>query len=213
MLMNTTSVMLTVFVLNLHHRHDNKPVPQWVRRFIFNGLARILCMENKKHQVPKGYRPASCLYEKTKRKKSRDVLDGFSISHAAKQFSGHMRNSTPHSNFNIPTSYANSQNCNSIRRDNNSNKYSDNHHNQHFMNSTGGGESGDPNDDQNNTGGNAGQHAENLLRDLENQQYHLDEWRELARVMDRLFFWFTLFAMFGFCATVFFKALLSRINV
>ncbi|ELT96195.1 hypothetical protein CAPTEDRAFT_76688, partial [Capitella teleta] len=44
MLMNTWSVMLTVLVLNLHHRNEDKPVPQWVRTLVFEGIARMLCM-------------------------------------------------------------------------------------------------------------------------------------------------------------------------
>jgi len=44
MLMNTWSVMLTVLVLNLHHRNECRPIPAWLRIVAFEGLARLLCM-------------------------------------------------------------------------------------------------------------------------------------------------------------------------
>ncbi|ELT96196.1 hypothetical protein CAPTEDRAFT_131936, partial [Capitella teleta] len=44
MLMNTWSVMLTVLILNLHHRNEDRPVPGWVRTLVFEGFARLLCM-------------------------------------------------------------------------------------------------------------------------------------------------------------------------
>uniref|UniRef100_A0A1I8G662 Neur_chan_LBD domain-containing protein n=1 Tax=Macrostomum lignano TaxID=282301 RepID=A0A1I8G662_9PLAT len=45
--MSTTSlsIVLTVFVLHLHHIGPNdKPVPRWLRRFLFKRLAPLLCM-------------------------------------------------------------------------------------------------------------------------------------------------------------------------
>lgn len=47
MLMNTWSVMLTVLVLNLHHRNECRPIPGWLRTAAFEGLARVLCMYSK----------------------------------------------------------------------------------------------------------------------------------------------------------------------
>ena len=48
--MNTTSVMLTVLVLNLHHRHNDKPVPRWLKTIVLHGLARILCMYSREQR-------------------------------------------------------------------------------------------------------------------------------------------------------------------
>lgn len=49
MLMNTWSVMLTVLVLNLHHRNECRPIPAWLRIVAFEGLARLLCMYTQQH--------------------------------------------------------------------------------------------------------------------------------------------------------------------
>lgn len=219
MLMNTTSVMLSVFVLNLHHRHDDKPVPEWVRTVIFNGLARILCMQTKKHQSAASKQDRNSLAHKrfsysshrdSTRKRSRDILDGFSVSFAAKQLSGQLgsgsRPSPGHnkykSQYSSPARHQhNNTSCNNS---NNTGMYADqNSYNMDNAKSEdrqllGGGDNNSASADYG-----AGAHAENLLRDLETQQFHLDEWKELARIMDRLFFWFTLFALLGFCASVF----------
>ncbi len=44
MFLNTLSVILTVFVLNLHHRSATRPVPRWLNRLVFGCLARLLCV-------------------------------------------------------------------------------------------------------------------------------------------------------------------------
>jgi len=49
MLMNTWSVVLTVLVLNLHHRNECRPIPAWLRIVAFEGLARLLCMYTQQH--------------------------------------------------------------------------------------------------------------------------------------------------------------------
>lgn len=51
MLMNTWSVMLTVLVLNLHHRNECTPIPGWLRLLAFEGLARLLCMYTQQHVI------------------------------------------------------------------------------------------------------------------------------------------------------------------
>jgi hypothetical protein len=47
MLMNTLSVMLTVFVLNIHHRSPDRPIPPWIRTVVFGGMSRLFCMYEK----------------------------------------------------------------------------------------------------------------------------------------------------------------------
>ena len=43
MLLVSISIMLTVIVLNLHHRGPQcKPVPQWVRRYVLGSVAKVL---------------------------------------------------------------------------------------------------------------------------------------------------------------------------
>jgi len=49
MLMNTWSVMLTVLVLNLHHRNECRPIPPWLRSVALVGLGRLLCMYSTEH--------------------------------------------------------------------------------------------------------------------------------------------------------------------
>lgn len=49
MLMNTSSVMLTVLVLNLHHRNECRPIPRWLRSFALVGLGRLMCMYSTEH--------------------------------------------------------------------------------------------------------------------------------------------------------------------
>ena len=43
MAITTLSMVLTVFVLNLHHIND-RPVPKWARKVILVYMARLLCM-------------------------------------------------------------------------------------------------------------------------------------------------------------------------
>lgn len=43
MAITTLSMVLTVFILNLHHITD-RPVPKWLRRLVLVYLARLLCM-------------------------------------------------------------------------------------------------------------------------------------------------------------------------
>lgn len=43
MAITTLSMVLTVFVLNLHHISD-RPVPKWARKLVLCYIARVLCM-------------------------------------------------------------------------------------------------------------------------------------------------------------------------
>ena len=43
MAITTLSMVLTVFVLNLHHIND-RPVPAWLKTFMLHYLARLMCM-------------------------------------------------------------------------------------------------------------------------------------------------------------------------
>jgi len=44
MAMSTLSLVTTIFVLRFHHKNWTCPVPRWVQRIAFGGLARVLCM-------------------------------------------------------------------------------------------------------------------------------------------------------------------------
>lgn len=177
MAMNTASVMLTVCVLNLHHRHDNRPVPAWVRTLIIHGLSRVVCMRpNPDHSV---YSLTARRYSEDARKRASIVKhpssiantdkDGYSVSYAAQKFSNnvHLQNS--------------------VKR---KGAKQENHNSYHHNNSQ-------PDDKCGPT---------TCLNEESEEDYYmlrdnLEEWRDLARIMDRLFFWFTFLLMVGFCVT------------
>lgn len=192
MLMNTWSVMLTVLVLNLHHRNEDKPVPNWVRTLVFEGIARILCMYSKDHLRTRERRTEQPLYaaQNTPRRSIIDPFrlpknrkrdeDGYSLTFAAAQFTGKMRNTA----LFVPGAAGTSsptRKKNSIPRSpptpesfiNNKNSF------------------------------NCSDDAEQRNRELEQLLQHsehyisleLQEWKRLARVVDRLFFWLTLLAL------------------
>ena len=48
MFLGTLSVCMTVLVLNIHHRDSERPVPKWVRVLCFKYLARMLCVTGRK---------------------------------------------------------------------------------------------------------------------------------------------------------------------
>jgi len=44
MALGALSVCLTVLVLNLHHRDNERPVPAWVHTLVLDYLAGLLCV-------------------------------------------------------------------------------------------------------------------------------------------------------------------------
>jgi len=44
MTLGAVSVCLTVLVLNLHHRDDERPVPAWTQTLVLDYLASLLCV-------------------------------------------------------------------------------------------------------------------------------------------------------------------------
>ena len=57
MAMTSLSIVLTVFVLQLHHVGPNqKPVPRWIRKVVISIIARALCMHSHIESYY-GYRP------------------------------------------------------------------------------------------------------------------------------------------------------------
>jgi len=44
MALGALSVCLTVMVLNLHHRDNERPVPAWAQTLVLNYLASLLCV-------------------------------------------------------------------------------------------------------------------------------------------------------------------------
>ena len=47
-LVSTASVMLSVLVLNIHHRDAEMPVPNWLRVLCFKYMTRVLCISARK---------------------------------------------------------------------------------------------------------------------------------------------------------------------
>ena len=48
MAMTSLSIVLTVFVLQLHYVGPNqKPAPRWLRRLVIGGFARMLCLRSR----------------------------------------------------------------------------------------------------------------------------------------------------------------------
>lgn len=45
MLLGTLSIVMTVFVLNIHHRTRRFPVPRWAKKLMLCYLARFLCVQ------------------------------------------------------------------------------------------------------------------------------------------------------------------------
>ena len=48
MALGTVSVCLTVFVLNLHHRDAERPVPRWIRIVVLQYISKVLCVRARK---------------------------------------------------------------------------------------------------------------------------------------------------------------------
>ena len=189
MFMNTTSVMLTVLVLNLHHRNERKPVPGWVRTVAFDFLARVLCMrsKNENYYQQNGYnRPEvepkaqSQLRERKKKQKS----DSYNLAYAARQFSTNLPSSavmfTPNNSTSSPTENATYTESKSSYRS----RVHEDHKAQYAS---------VPREP---TGGGAGSDADTPPYDhyMHPHPEH-QQWKALARIVDRLFFWLTLFAL------------------
>lgn len=51
MALGTTSVCLTVLVLNLHHRDAERPLPKWLRTVVIHYLAKVLYVSARKPQT------------------------------------------------------------------------------------------------------------------------------------------------------------------
>lgn len=192
MLMNTWSVMLTVLVLNLHHRNEDKPVPQWVRTLVFEGIARMLCMYSKDHLRRSEYRKEaeSSLYAQANGKKrsivdpfqlgrkNRDSKEGYSLAFAAAQFTGQM-----HKSMYVPGTPGTSNCADSSPPKRGSTTSSETFNN--VKNSI----KQSPNTERRN------KEMEHLLHKDYYISLELQEWKRLARVVDRLFFWLTLLAL------------------
>jgi hypothetical protein len=196
MLMNTWSVMLTVLVLNLHHRNEDRPVPQWVRTLVFEGIARVLCMYSKDHlrrsnssddddvspppmyARTTGRRPIVDPFALGRSNRQTDRKDGYSLAFAAAQFTGQMHNTA----LFVPGAASTSRpKPPPPKRSNSTSETYNNNRNSCKKESPS---------------------AERRCRELEQLlysdnyiSYELQEWKRLARIVERMFFWLTLLAL------------------
>jgi hypothetical protein len=201
MLMNTWSVMLTVLILNLHHRNEDRPVPGWVRTLVFEGFARILCMYTRDHLRTKEYRKNhprpiyGCGYATSGRRKS--IIDpfslarlskredgkqsGYSLAFAAAKFTGQMRAN----NLFCPSNNATNSSPDSNNMCSQSEKNSFQNNNKDSYTASNDSSSYDSRSKE----------LEALLEQEHFMSLELQEWKRLARIVDRLFFWMTLLAL------------------
>lgn len=95
MTLGTVSICMTVLVLNIHHRGPRYRIPVWVRHFVLVWLARLVCFETQ-HSRPKPSTSAirlqrievwkqrhRCPPTVTNRDSSTDALDDVMIASSA----------------------------------------------------------------------------------------------------------------------------------
>ena len=196
MLLNTTSIMLTLIVLNLHHRNDhNKPVPRIVQRLILGALARLLRMSTRYNKRQRQQQRASCMSAHNgsfRRSPSQHKFRSKARSRVAGDVTGYCLCAAAGSviSAHVP------------RQENNT---SDAHLPAYRTNDVTVGET------QNKTDCGSTGIQNNLQRErcVHNNSFRdramescLEDWRDLARIMDRLFFWVSLFAMIAFCVVI-----------
>ena len=181
MMMNTWSVMLTVLVLNLHHRNGNKPIPKWVRAFVFEGLARILCMYSTTQRQKRDYHKMVAITtvginSKNKNQrgnKKNQMKDGYSISFASPKYSS----SSHHANARVgsPGLFASDTSA-TVNRSPHTQSTPDGHH-------TASNTTYSANDEFNNKNKDV---LENLNTEEQNNygNYQLQEWKRVARIVD-----------------------------
>ena len=203
MFMNTVSVMLTVLVLNLHHRNENKPVPNWLRRLAFDIVARILCMHSREdtRRWHRGYRRADVDVNvlSSQPHKKKETNDGYTLAFAAAQFTGKISKKSKSHNSSVRMSHNHSHT-----------------HSSHSEMFNGGSSVHQAAEErlsyQDNTKTNYTSSAqEEMLKDYNSRyvphDYYINpevqEWKKLARIVDRLFFYLTLLMLVSVTVGVF----------
>ena len=181
MALGTCSVCLTVFVLNLHHRHIENKVPHWAKVVVLKHLSRLLCMTPRRPLRPKNMLDNSELSIRDGIRRiaqdmhslnpmltpnGRDAGDNSRyrggtapLNHTTSTDTNRYR-SGPYSNTVNHTVTAGGRIVNSTHE---TNSYSTHHPNHHHR-------------------------PPNHIHHEDSLEY-VNEWRELAHVLDRLFFW------------------------
>ena len=163
MFLGTVSVCLTVLVLNIHHRDSERPVPKWLRILCFKYLARILCVVGRK---PKSLAELERRVDDETHPRSR-VPDGLHsvVSMYIESFFDRSRN------FNGNTT----SNDTSPSNDGTNNNQED------FLLPQNGA-------NHNNNTANGYVHNTGPLRRRRNLHNNAYEWKEVAHILDKLFF-------------------------
>ncbi|KAK2165088.1 hypothetical protein LSH36_55g08048 [Paralvinella palmiformis] len=185
MLMNTSSVMLTVLVLNLHHRNRSQPIPKWLRSLIFEGLARLLCMHSQEDaEGEQATGDTVYKYEDYRRNKAQrrrfKTRDGYSLASAAAQFRKNIKTTGLLLPGQLPVSVIN-------RRQDASSDETNDASNQRSTNGRG---VTIPSLLEENC-----KEQDNLLKAEYFLSCELQEWKRLAGIVDRLFFWLTFLSL------------------
>jgi len=218
MLMNTSSVMLTVLVLNLHHRNECRPVPNWLRTFALVGLARLLCMYSKEtltifpqdRRKSSMFQPADFIAGRCNTAASlankqlftkRNEFSGKRLSNCSSEIKrlaagqcqqnsssfANYANKTMHSPKAIVTQRTSSLTSSVTDR-------ASSHNDVHRKFCLSGNHATDENYDCFKT--TAMEEEERMVMPTgEVINLEMQEWKQLARIMDRLFFWMTLTAL------------------
>lgn len=164
MAITTLSMVLTVFVLNLHHVTD-RPVPNWAKKVILVYLARLLCMCAYESKLDK---------EKAEKEKAKYRITPNNLGKAIGNQIGLI------ASLNGTLGVSSSSTRDSRSRDryqSNAGLFAD-RHSQHYRSQYTYGSDTKPKEDP---------------KKLEEEWGK--EWRRLAEVVDRLFFWIFLSAI------------------
>ena len=186
MALGTCSVCLTVLVLNLHHRHIENKVPRWAKIVVLKHLSRILCMTPRRPLRPRNMLDnADMSIRDGIRRIAQDMQvmnpmltpNGRDIQDSTRYRTTAPPNDTKNSDTNRYRSgpytnivnHSNTTGGRTVNSTRDSNSYIHHHHH--------------PN------------HRHSPMSSPDDSLEYVNEWRELAHVLDRLFFWIVFFCM------------------
>lgn len=168
MALGTCSVCLTVLVLNLHHRHTDNRVPKWAKWLILRHLSRILCMKPRRPLRPKNMLDCGEI----------SIRDGIRRIAQDMQVMNPMLTSNGRESSGYPGTTNNTVNSGDPPRYRQV-QYSSNH--KRAAGPT--------------RSTNTFRPPPSRAPDPEESLEYVNEWRELAHVLDRLFFWIVFLFM------------------
>ncbi len=194
MAMTSLSIVLTVFVLQLHHVGPNtKPVPRWIRIIVIGVISRLMCMRSSMsnyYQYDKKER------EKLTRAGSLKRVGSFRGSDNFRERGGSFRrNRVPGPPLMTSTARRQDEICLTSFIDN-LDMLKDTNCNGRLNQST---ELSDQEDSRNVTYDRISKHLKILVSKHDSEDEYQDiinEWRLVAHIMDRFLFWLFLIGSF-----------------